>query len=494
MVSTVFATTASPASSGSAAEPIGSVDTAEPAKVSRLAYSWQNLLTSVPLAISDLISVWAACLIAYLVVGLAHSPQVVALRPLLLSSSLAMLVAFVLLELYPACGISPAVEFRQVTTGILLVGLGCILANLSQHATPTWTLICFGIWGAAAAVIIPMARTTTRSWCSRFDWWRQPVLIVGPAGFCHEVAQSVQRDRRAGLRPIPILMNEEAPGASSAREAVERLATLARQHNAFRAILASSAAAVEGAADGGSPIPHLHVVNHGSAAPLLWGRTSDRDGYAELEMQNRLLVPSSAYCKRAMDLCVIALALPFLLPLFLFLSIMVKLSSPGPIFYSQRRLGRGARFFNAWKFRTMVVNADAALAQYLRDNPELQEEWERDHKLKRDPRVTTIGRFLRKTSLDELPQLWNVLRGEMSLVGPRPIVSDEIPKYGTVFEVYKRVRPGITGMWQISGRNNTTYDERLKFDRYYVRNWSPWLDAFILFRTVKTVLLREGAY
>lgn len=227
---------------------------------------------------------------------------------------------------------------------------------------------------------------------------------------------------------------------------------------------------------------------------MLWGRTSDRDGYAELEMQNRLLVPSSAYCKRAMDLCVIALALPFLLPLFLFLSIMVKSSSPGPIFYSQRRLGRGARFFNAWKFRTMVVNADAALAQYLRDNPELQEEWERDHKLKRDPRVTTIGRFLRKTSLDELPQLWNVVRGEMSLVGPRPIVSDEISKYGSVFEVYKRVRPGITGMWQISGRNNTTYDERLKFDRYYVRNWSPWLDAFILFRTVKTVILREGAY
>lgn len=493
MASTVFPSTTkqvanSPSSSQAVAE-----ETPELAKTSRLAYSWQNFLSSVPLAISDLLSVWAACLIAYAVVGFAHSPQVVALRPLLLSSSLAMVVAFILLELYPACGVSPAVEFRQVTTGILLVGIGCILANLSQQATPTWTLVCFGIWGAAAAVIIPTARTTTRSWCSKFDWWRQPVLVVGPPTFCHEVAQSIQRDRRAGLRAIPIVASDDSAHSAGSHDAVDRLARLARQHGAFRAIIASSIA-MEGAADGGLPIPHLHVVNHGSTAPMLWGRTTERDGWAELEMQNRLLVPSSAYCKRAMDLCVIALALPFLLPAVTLLALMVKLSSPGPIFYSQRRLGRDAKFFNAWKFRTMVVNADAALATYLRNNPELREEWERDHKLKRDPRVTTIGRFLRKTSLDELPQLWNVVRGEMSLVGPRPIVSDEIVKYGNVFEVYKRVRPGITGMWQISGRNNTTYDERLKYDRYYVRNWSPWLDAFILFRTVKTVLLREGAY
>lgn len=142
----------------------------------------------------------------------------------------------------------------------------------------------------------------------------------------------------------------------------------------------------------------------------------------------------------------------------------------------------------------MFQNADQVLSVHLESNPALREEWLRDHKLKNDPRVTLVGRFLRKTSLDELPQLWNVLRGEMSLVGPRPIVSAEVAKYGEYFDDYQAVRPGITGLWQVSGRNNTTYEERVKYDEYYVRNWSIWLDLYILCKTVKTVLLGEGAY
>jgi lipopolysaccharide/colanic/teichoic acid biosynthesis glycosyltransferase len=130
----------------------------------------------------------------------------------------------------------------------------------------------------------------------------------------------------------------------------------------------------------------------------------------------------------------------------------------------------------------------------LAQNPELQVEWDRDHKLKSDPRVTWIGKMLRKTSLDELPQVWNILRGDMSLVGPRPIVDAEVPKYGDVFEQYLLVLPGITGMWQVNGRNNTAYHERLALDDYYVRNWSIWLDLYIMLCTVKVVVLREGAY
>ena len=141
----------------------------------------------------------------------------------------------------------------------------------------------------------------------------------------------------------------------------------------------------------------------------------------------------------------------------------------------------------------MVVDADDVLEQHLHDNPEMLAEWNRDHKLKNDPRVAGwIGRLLRKTSLDELPQLINVLSGEMSLVGPRPIVDAEIGKYEHVYRQYERVTPGITGLWQISGRNNTTYAERIQLDDFYVRNWSIWLDLFILFRTFKTVLFREG--
>ena len=148
----------------------------------------------------------------------------------------------------------------------------------------------------------------------------------------------------------------------------------------------------------------------------------------------------------------------------------------------------------AWKFRSMVQNADDVLFEYLTNRPALRQEWERNHKLMRDPRITWIGRLLRHTSLDELPQLWNALRQEMSLVGPRPIVQEEIQRYGEDYLLYQKVRPGITGLWQVSGRNNVSYERRISLDSYYVRNWSIWLDLYVLARTIKVVLKGEGAY
>ena len=142
----------------------------------------------------------------------------------------------------------------------------------------------------------------------------------------------------------------------------------------------------------------------------------------------------------------------------------------------------------------MVEDADSILRKYLDEHPESRLEWTRDHKLKNDPRVTRIGRVLRRTSVDELPQLWNVLTGEMSLVGPRPIVEAEIAKYAEDFQTYSRVPPGITGLWQVSGRNNTTYAERVEYDTYYVNNWSPWLDVYLLAKTVQAVFAKDGAY
>jgi lipopolysaccharide/colanic/teichoic acid biosynthesis glycosyltransferase len=142
----------------------------------------------------------------------------------------------------------------------------------------------------------------------------------------------------------------------------------------------------------------------------------------------------------------------------------------------------------------MRTDAESVLEEYLTKHPELREEWESNTKLRNDPRITSIGGLLRKTSLDELPQLWNVLIGEMSLVGPRPLLDEDVVKYDDSFALYARVKPGLTGLWQVSGRNNTTYAERIRLDVYYVRNWSVWMDLHILVRTVKTVLLREGAY
>ena len=178
----------------------------------------------------------------------------------------------------------------------------------------------------------------------------------------------------------------------------------------------------------------------------------------------------------------------------LLLAVLVRLESPGPVFYGHRRIGRDHSTFRIWKIRTMQVNGDELLQNALAKDGALREEWLRDRKLRHDPRITRVGRWLRKTSLDELPQVWNVLRGEMSLVGPRPIVEEEIATYGQNFSLYCRVTPGLTGLWQVSGRNAVSSRDRVRLDSYYVRNWSPWLDLHILARTARVVLTGQGAY
>ena len=197
---------------------------------------------------------------------------------------------------------------------------------------------------------------------------------------------------------------------------------------------------------------------------------------------------------RAMKLALdYALALPGLLliaPLFIFLALLVKLDSPGPVFHRRRVLGKDGRVFEAFKFRTMYVNGDEILARY----PKLRRELNKNYKLKCDPRVTRVGTFLRKFSLDELPQLLNVLARDMSLIGPRIIAPEEISKYGQYGKTLVRVMPGLTGLWQVSGRSNTTYDERVALDMQYIATWSVWLDIKILLRTIPAVMQGDGAY
>lgn len=188
-----------------------------------------------------------------------------------------------------------------------------------------------------------------------------------------------------------------------------------------------------------------------------------------------------------------AVALPGLLliaPLFILLSILVKLDSPGPIFHRRRVLGQDGRVFDAFKFRTMYVNGDEILAHY----PKLRQELNKNYKLKCDPRVTRVGTFLRKFSLDELPQMLNILARDMSLIGPRIIAPDEIKNYGQYGPTLMQVMPGLTGLWQVSGRSDTTYDERIALDMHYITKWSVWLDIKILMRTVPAVMKGDGAY
>jgi Undecaprenyl-phosphate galactose phosphotransferase WbaP len=217
-------------------------------------------------------------------------------------------------------------------------------------------------------------------------------------------------------------------------------------------------------------------------------------GVLALEMDERVTLLVPQLLKRCFDVLVATFVALLISPVLLLLCAAVRLSSPGPLFYGQRRIGKGQRTFKVWKFRSMVLNAEEVLQEHLDADPALRAEWERDHKLRRDPRVTRVGNLLRKTSLDELPQIWNVICGQMSLVGPRPITHSEISRYGNRFEQYQRVLPGVTGLWQVSGRNTTTYEHRTRIDDYYVRNWSLSLDIYILVRTFKAILFSEGAY
>ena len=216
-------------------------------------------------------------------------------------------------------------------------------------------------------------------------------------------------------------------------------------------------------------------------APWAYGRDGQRSR------------PTGGTTKRVFDVVGAWILLVLLSPLFLTIAIVMRFADPGPLFFAHKRVGLGGRMFPCIKFRTMVMNSQEVLEQVLATDPERAAEWRNAQKLRNDPRVTMLGRVLRETSLDELPQLFNVVRGEMSLVGPRPIVTDEKARYGASIGAYESARPGITGLWQVSGRSDCTYEERVGYDTDYVGNWSLLRDVGILFRTVWVVMARRGS-
>lgn len=214
-----------------------------------------------------------------------------------------------------------------------------------------------------------------------------------------------------------------------------------------------------------------------------------------IKVNNNLHSITNRFIKRAFDLTVSLLGLLVTSPVFLVIALLVKITSPGPIVFAHKRVGRGGREFPAYKFRTMYRDSKERLEKILANDPAARAEWEKSYKLKNDPRITPLGKILRATSLDEIPQVFNIIFGHMSLVGPRPVIMEEIEKYyGDSRDYYYSVRPGLSGLWQVSGRSNTDYAFRIETDAWYVQNWSLWLDIIILFKTVPAVLKREGAY
>lgn len=212
------------------------------------------------------------------------------------------------------------------------------------------------------------------------------------------------------------------------------------------------------------------------------------------QLAEGLRTPGSLALKRILDVSVALLLLILSIPFAAVIALLIVLDSRGPVLFTHTRIGKGNRTFRLHKFRTMVRDADEVLEHYLDTHPDLRAEWTETHKLKNDPRITRVGRLLRRSSLDELPQLISVLRGEMSMVGPRPIVEDEVAKYGPAFNLYLQVKPGLTGLWQSSGRTDTSYRTRVALDLRYLTERTLWLDLRILLKTVRVVLLGHGAY
>jgi Undecaprenyl-phosphate galactose phosphotransferase WbaP len=220
----------------------------------------------------------------------------------------------------------------------------------------------------------------------------------------------------------------------------------------------------------------------------------DFAGILGIDISNKLKLIWNVRLKRIIDLASVIIGGTLIFPFLLLISFFIKITSKGPVLYKQKRLGKDGVYFFTYKFRSMTVDADQQLHNLINKDPGLKAEWDQNHKLRNDPRITGIGRFLRRTSFDELPQLINILKGEMSLVGPRPIVDEEVVKYG---EDYNRVfsnKPGLTGLWQVSGRSNTKYHDRIAYDTYYLQNWSIWLDLWIIYKTIGVIVSGKGAY
>jgi Undecaprenyl-phosphate galactose phosphotransferase WbaP len=411
-------------------------------------------------------------------------------------------ISYALFGLYPGVAISPVAEIRTTTYAttlvfLLLSGTTFVLRNPLEYSRLTF----FGGW-LASLFAVPLMRVLVRSTLSGYPWWGYRTVVFGGTGPGEAVLRKLVRHPEIGLRPVAIFDNDLARGTVvhgvPVFGPIDRAPAFAERYGITRALVAMPDASfpelLELLDEHAQTFSRVFMLSGLQGLSSIGVETRDVSRVLAFEVRKNLLLAGPRIAKRALDLTLALIVTIALAPLFCLIALLIKLESRGPVLYRQNRIGQAQERFRVWKFRSMCINADEVLERHLEKNPQLREEWQRDHKLKNDPRITRLGRILRKTSLDELPQLLNILRGEMSLVGPRPIVDSEIEKYGDSFALYRQVVPGLTGLWQVSGRNDTTYQERVELDNYYVRNWSPWLDLYLLARTVKVVVTGYGAY
>lgn len=347
-----------------------------------------------------------------------------------------------------------------------------------------------------AALLIIVSRMALRKILMKRGLWQVPTLLVGGGTTAKDTFAAFESDPSLGYKVVERISNLPMAFLQAGRS-WERLCTM---YGVDYVVIALDGKELEQA---DQPIAQLirESVPFSVSPPRLNLPVLDMIPQYFFNHDVKLLTrhsgleePLSRFIKRSFDFVVSCITLLFLSPILLLIALMVKLDG-GPAFYGHKRIGQDGKTFSCLKFRSMVAGDNKKILQdYLDNNPEARIEWQETQKLKDDPRVTRLGKLLRKTSMDELPQILNVLKGEMSLIGPRPIVQDELKKYGSDIAYYYRVRPGITGLWQASGRNDVSYTQRVQMDSWYVRNWSLWHDIAILFKTIPALFNRSGAY
>ncbi|MGE4488555.1 MAG: exopolysaccharide biosynthesis polyprenyl glycosylphosphotransferase [Kiritimatiellales bacterium] len=400
-------------------------------------------------------------------------------------------------RLVPGWGLGVVEELRRIE--LLLVALfGFALAILFIQKELSISRISFLTAYLTAAILLPLGRVVVKNVLTALNLWGAPAVIYGDRGTAGVIAEALRRDSALGFVPRAVFSNEYRQG-----EIVCGLPVMGSLRNTTRRVSVAIVVLPD------LPRPQLISLLEGPLqqyntvllipdlqdAPSLWVRPCDIQGILGLEIRRNLLDPMALFPKAFIERALVILTLPIWGPVCLLLMLLVWLQDFHSPIYAQERIGRGNVPFRTYKLRTMVPDAETVLLQKLASHPELKAEWEKHYKLKKDPRITFIGRFLRKTSLDELPQLWCVLIGTMGLVGPRPLPKyhhDELNPRTQRLRV--KVRPGITGLWQVSGRSDSGTAGMDKWDTYYVTNWSIWLDIVIVAKTVRTVLCGSGAY
>jgi Undecaprenyl-phosphate galactose phosphotransferase WbaP len=389
-------------------------------------------------------------------------------------------------------------DFVRLVGVLAMMDLSCV-ALAQWNASRLW----WGVSWAMAAVLLIVMRMVTRQLLQSLKLWIRPTVIIGIGPNAAEAALALESQPEMGLQVCGFvdadLTQDEDEQHTHPRIHPSQTPQLATQKG-IQWVIALEHSQSEQREHWLRRLAQWNVTDV-SVIPAMRGvplHGTDMSHFfshevALLRMRNNLRRWPARLTKRIFDTLTAIILLVLFSPLLLVIGLLIRRDG-GPALFAHPRVGKRGRIFNCYKFRTMVVNAEEKLETMLQENPSLRNQWEQEFKLKVDPRISPLGRFLRKSSLDELPQLLNVIRGEMSLVGPRPVVSRELSRYADEVGYYLMVRPGMTGLWQVSGRNDLDYDTRVYLDTWYVKNWSLWHDQIILFKTVSVVLQRAGAY